>query len=363
MIGLITFHCSYNYGSALQTYALQKKLQELSKKNGDMGGCSILNYYYTKDMKGFDVRWGAGLKVLAFDLLTFPQCSRRKLTYKRFRKRFFNQTEQTSDWRELERISADCDTLVCGSDQVWNLWLVEGGNPAYFLKFAKPGQKKIAYAPSIASSKISDRYASELKETLSDFTAISVREEGSDKALSKIIDREVKVVLDPTLLVDRTVWDSLIADYKIKLPKKYIFVYSIHQMNLKKLCPYAEDLAEQLDAEIVYFNKYNIYKKRYALNIFTKDPRAFVAAIKNADFIIGDSFHSSVFSIIYHKPFMSYSLDDSRLRLDSLFSRLEIPSHFLGESEYEEIDYEKVQKKLDEFRADSLQFLQNALKG
>lgn len=363
MIGLITFHCSYNYGSALQAYALQTKLQELSQKNGDMGGCSILNYYYKKDMKVYDIRWGDGFKVIAFDLLTLPQCYRRKLAYERFRKCFFNQTEQTSNWRELTRISADCDTLVCGSDQIWNLGLVEGTNPAYFLKFAQPGQKKISYAASMASARINDRYASELKEALNDFAAISVREQGSDKALSVIIGRDVKVVLDPTLLVDRTVWDALIDGYNIKLPKKYIFVYSLHGINLKKLCHYAEELAERLDAEIVYFNKYNIHKKRYAQNIFTKDPRAFVAAIKNADFVIGDSFHSSVFSIIYHKPFMSYSLDDSRLRLDSLFSMLEIPSHFLGENEYQEIDYEKVQKKLDELRTDSLQFLENALRG
>lgn len=176
LIGLITFHCQYNYGSALQAYALQTKLQELSQNNGDTEGCSILNYYYKKDMKGYDIRWGAGLKVIAFDLLTFPQCCRRKLAYKGFHKRFFRQTEQTSDWRELTRISAECDTLVCGSDQIWNLWLVESVNPAYFLKFAKPNQKKIAYAASIASAKINDKYTRELKDALSDFAAISVRE-------------------------------------------------------------------------------------------------------------------------------------------------------------------------------------------
>lgn len=173
----------------------------------------------------------------------------------------------------------------------------------------------------------------------------------------------MKVVLDPTLLVDRTVWDALIGGYNTKLPKKYVFVYCLHGMDLEKVCRYAEKQAEQLDAEIVYFNRYNIYKKRYAKNIFTRDPRAFAAAIKNAEFVVGDSFHAAVFSIIYHKPFMSFAWEDSRLRLDSLFTALGIPGHFLGEGEYQKIDYEKVEKTLQELRADSLQFLQNALGG
>lgn len=364
MIGLITFHCAYNYGAALQAYALQTKLQELPQKNGETGGCLILNYYYNKIMQNYDfIRWSGGLKVIAFDLLTFPQCYLRKFAYHNFCKKFFNQTERTSDWRELTRISAQCDSLVCGSDQIWNLWMVNGVNPAYFLKFAQPGQKKISYAPSIASAKINDEYANELNEALHDFTAISVRERGSEKTLSEIINRDVKVVLDPTLLVDRAVWDTLIDGYRINLPKKYVFVYAINHTDIKKLFHYAEEQAERLDAEIVYFSKYNFFKKRYVLNIFTKDPRAFVAAIKHAAFVVGDSFHASAFSVIYHKPFMSCCFENSRLRLDSLFSQLEIPGHFLGEDEYQEIDYEKVEKKLEELRSDSLQFLQDALGG
>ena len=356
MVGLITFHCQYNFGSALQAYALSQKLDEVA-----LGGCSILNYYYEKDMRGYDIRYSAGAKVFIFDLLTFPKCYRRKIAYQKFHQQYFKLTKQTRDWRELTEISKPFDTLICGIDQIWNLGLVEGVNPAYFLKFSNPHQKKIAYAPSMPSKTINEKYAADLKNALEDFAAISVREEGCSDTLSKVIGREVSVVLDPTLLVEKALWDSLIQDYNLRLPKKYIFVYSLHQMNLKVLCPYAEKLAEELNAEIVYFNKYDIPKKRYAMNIFTKDPRAFVAAIKNAEFVVGDSFHASVFSIIFHKKFMSYSLDDSRLRLDSLFSKLGITGHFLGESDYQEIDYGSVEDKLKDLRNSSVQYLKMAL--
>lgn len=88
MIGLITFHCSYNYGAALQTYALQTKLQELSQKNGDTGGCTILNYHYTKDMKGYNIRWGDGLKRLLSICLLSLNATGVKLHIKDFTELF-----------------------------------------------------------------------------------------------------------------------------------------------------------------------------------------------------------------------------------------------------------------------------------
>lgn len=362
MIGLITFHCAYNYGAALQAYALQTKLNEIAVRMGSTGGCKILNYYYEEDMRKYDIRWDKGIKVVGFDFLTLPQCYSRKKAYKKFQKKYFVETKRTTNWEELREIGKEFDVLICGSDQIWNLNMVGGVNPAYFLKFANAGQKKISYAPSISCDKISEKYAADLKETLRDFTAISVRESGSDQALSSIIERNVDVVLDPVLLVERSVWDDLISDYQINLPKKYIFFYSILQSNKDAFSNYVEKLAEEMDAEIVYFSKYHIFKKRYAKNIFSEDPRAFVAAIKNAEFIVGDSFHSSAFSIVYHKPFMGYSGRESRLRLDSLFSNLGIEGHFLGENEYHPINYNQVEKRLRVLRADSLKFLEDALK-
>ena len=358
MIGIITFHCQYNFGSALQAYALQTTLEKLGHSN------ILINFYYKKDMKIYDVRWDSKRPdVILFDLLTAKKNHARKRAYHRFHNEFLRQTERTDDWMQLGSICRNMDILICGSDQIWNLRLVQGVHPAYYLRFAKPNQKRIAYAPSFAAIHIPEQYKDELKEALQDFSAISVRERSHAEELSSMLDRTVERTLDPALLLERKDYDVLLENFCVKLPKQYIFIYCLHHVNLKMVCKYAEKLAEEHNLKIVYFNKYDIHKRRYCVNIFELDPRAFVYAIKNAAFVVADSFHAAVFSIIYHKPFMSYSLDDTRNRLDSLYADLGITGHFIGESAYQPIEYNILDEKLALLRSDSLRFLMDALGG
>lgn len=360
-VGIITFNTPYNFGAALQVTALQNAVEKLGY------ACKVLNYYYEHIMKEYDIRFSIkSPHVTAFDLLTLTNNLKRKSAYKKYHDLYLNFSEQTKDWRELSKISKECDCLICGSDQIWNFNITEGVNPAYFLKFANANQKKIAYAPSVALATIPTNLINDIKEALQDFKAISTREENSAVQLSNILGRDVPTVLDPAFLFKSSFYDKLFADYSLDLPKKYIFVYSIHLKNLNTMKCFAEKYAQENNAEIVYFNKYNLHGKLYKKNIFRCDPRSFVYTIKNADFVISDSFHASVFSILYNKQFAVYAgiVSAANSRMNSLFSQIGIGDRNVN-GEYKTLDnisYDNVNLKLEDLRKLSWEYLEQSLK-
>ena len=359
MVGIITFHSQYNCGSALQVYALQEKIKSLGYE------CKILNYYYEKDMKNYDIRWSnKNLKVILFDLYTLRNCIERKKAYNSFQNRFLQLSDLTTNWERLKEISEDCDIIICGSDQIWNVGLTQGVHPAYFLKFSTPNQKLISYAPSMALTTIPKGDEDDLRNALERFERISVREQETAIELDKIVGKEIFCALDPTLLHNREFYNNLIREYKFILPEKYIFIYCLHYANLNPIRSAAEEYAKEHGLNIVYFNKYNIHNKLYKKNIFKYGPEAFIAAIKNAEFVIADSYHAAIFSILYKKQFWIYALEDSRSRWDTLYDRLGMEKNYLNSGEpYHFIDYEKVWNKLDEQREESTNFLKDSLGG
>lgn len=100
----------------------------------------------------------------------------------------------------------------------------------------------------------------------------------------------------------------------------------------------------------------------YKKNVFKYGPEAFIAAIKNAEFVFTDSYHAAIFSILYKKQFGVYALEDRRSRWDTLYDRLGMEKNYLNSGEsYHFIDYKKVWNKLGEQREESINFLKASL--
>lgn len=358
MVGIITFHTQYNCGSALQAYAMQEAVKKLGYER------VFLNYYYKKDMSIYDIRWRAGLKVACFDLLTWPKSARRKRAYRKFASRHFNMTKQTTNWEELTRLSQPCSTLLCGSDQIWNLAIVEGVHPAYFLKFASEKQRRVSYAPSVSNDTVLAQYADGIRDALQGFSAISVREKSFAGPLSEIIGCDVIDVVDPTLLHAQSTYDLLVRDYHLKLPQKYVFIYCLHNHNFRKLRLTAEKIAQEKNLKIVYFSKYDVYDRRYSRNIYPYDVRAFILAIKNAELVVSDSFHAGVFSVIYKKQFGTLELTNGNSRMHDFFRKFGIGDRVIRDGIFpkETIDYDTVYAKWAEERERSMAYLSEALK-
>lgn len=328
-VGILTFHNAINYGAVLQCYALNEFLR--------IHGCNVyVINYYNKDLltcyKVFDrhrfVCKSHPLKMIRrFFLeisLILPRKD-RKLKFNKFIAENFKMLEPLSN-----NINS-LDLIVVGSDQVWNTKLTQGFDDYYWGNFKRSEKAKlISYAASIEEfwDAEKDNIA---KHLLEGFDAISVREE---KALKKISDvlpqRNISLTVDPTLLIDKENWSKIAKKPSVKEP--YLLVYQVRQS--EKVCKIAKNVAEKLSLRIVYLSAdvagLNSSCCRGA------SPEEYLGLFKYASFVVCSSFHGTVFSLIFEKPFISVKLNDGKdSRVETLLAQFNALHRFL--SDYKEI--------------------------
>jgi len=225
---------------------------------------------------------------------------------------FINQTTNLviiqNSFKEIKK--DDYDVLMVNSDQTWRRWdkyFYDYG----FLKFAEKWNiKKFVYGASIGFdtwklSKKDDKIATNL---LKNFTGISVREEGSIKLVKQHFKINPTLVLDPTLLIDKKYYLDIIKDYhgKIEMKKKYIFMYTTYKI----------DMITKLSKKAGEIFNYDVYYYQLNNNSLIQD---FIYYMVNSNAVITSSFHGSVFSIIFNKPFITiYNKLDAKERFNSL---------------------------------------------
>lgn len=368
---------THNYGSLLQTYALQKVIDNLGYEN------EIISYKKTNYFK-------QALRLFNLPLLKQTLAKVYKKIYVRickpelrelFLKRTvaFNSFTDSLRWSKtyvgreaLEEGSSQYEAFVLGSDQVWNP--MNYGADFFSMTFIKKGIKKIAYAPSFGVSTIPAYQKKGTIKYLSDIDYLSVREISGRKLIRELVGREAKIVVDPTILLDRKYWDELKGNRLIDEP--YIMCYFLganpnHREfanKLKKITGYKIVTLPHMD-EIVKsdFGFGDIIPQNIG-------PREFVNLISNASFVCTDSFHGTVFSILYKRTFFTFNRytssqkDSTNSRLDSILSTVGFESRKVDSSKeitsdmLVPIDYSELDNKLGELRNDSMKFLIDALK-
>lgn len=357
-IAIITFHYAYNYGSALQAYALKTLLE---RKKYEI---NIINFLYKKDFEQYRLfrtniyyKWP---KAFIADILFFNQNKKRKENFEIFAKKYFNLTQKRYyNYKDMKELNDKFDIFICGSDQIWNLDCTQGVEPAYFLKFANKDKLKIAYAPSLSHIKFSRNYNEDLKEAIKDLDYISVREESTLPLIQPLTEKKVSVVLDPTLLLDQKDYELIISREKQK--SEYVFVYMLEYND--ELIKYCNEFGNKRRIKIIYItnSKFSGIKGENAFGI---GPDKFLKYIKEAKYIITNSFHATVFSIIFNKKFVTFTTKRSSSRMVDLLDELGIPERIYNEKFNidKDINYDKVQEKLIDMRKSSLEYLSKALK-
>ena len=203
-VGIITFHCSYNYGSALQTYALQCFVENL---NYDV---EIIDYVLNSDFEHYKLfrtaLYKTNRKAFVADLIFLLPHIKRRNNFKRFvksRLHLTNGSYSSLDMPEkLRELNNRFDIFVCGSDQIWNIDCTNGVVPPFFLSFADDNKLKIAYAPSLSHVGFRIDAQDEMQKLIERLDWISIREESTLSYVQSLTTKEVKVVLDPTLILD-----------------------------------------------------------------------------------------------------------------------------------------------------------------
>lgn len=365
-IGTLTFHGAHNYGSVLQAYALQEVIDGLVGKDNH----EIINLR-KQSQKDYYGIYNKGKKIKTFiaNIYNYKYRKDLKEKYNKF-EYFINQilplSKEINEYKQVEGIIDSYDTVICGSDQIWNISSFDF-DLSYLLAFQKGKIKKISYAASFGGdNSIIEKNKDLLKKYLSEFDALSVREIDAQDKLSKMIDREVLRVPDPTLLLGQLKWKSLVEE-KNYVDDEYILFYS--------LGPSPEDiklvnyLSHKLGYKIIITNTANRNDKMMkAERHLDSGPLDFLNLIKNAKLVCTSSFHCTVFSILFEVPFFCLNVENEE-RLKSLLKITELEDRHISNEDMEtkildvftNIDFANANRKLEHERKNGINYLIKAL--
>ena len=360
-IGILTWHYYPNYGSRLQAYALYRYLS--------ICGFEVIFINYRNKIFG---RTSIIRRIGLFCIFMIPMDICRYLSNKlifasrRFDNKYLPQTKEVYSEEELFKIISNYNAIICGSDQIWapNVY-----NPIYMLDFVPDNINKVSYAASIGLESIPDEMVENYKKYIGRIDHISVREEKGKEVLKNQCGIESTVVLDPTLLLPKEEWDKLKKKSTIK--EKYIFCYF-----LKKDHQYKElvkDFAKKNDYAIYgVSDNANDSSWMQTFDFRTVGPQEFIGLIESAQCIFTDSYHGTIFSMIYHKPFLLFErftsndtiCQNSRIEQLRTYFGIEkniVRADSINTIEIAQVNYDEFESALAKLREGSRSFLKQAL--
>ena len=356
-VGIFTYMLS-NYGAVLQCYALHKYIRE--ELHYDAEVVDFTTDEHLKSLSPFNNTINNPVKrliynmyVLLFRLYRINQRNKKTQKFKRdnivFSKRY-------STMQELLQNPPKEDYYVSGSDQVFNL--NSDYYKVYYLAFNKGNAKKVAYAPSFGHTQLDENYWGKIEEYVMDFDSLSSREETGAFFLSKMTGKAVPVVVDPTMLLTVKEWLKIAQPPKYK--EDYIFIYDLN--GGEDLVRIAHNIKDKTKLKIICLT--NSVMKRYKVDyqLYSAGPSEFVGLIANASYVVTDSFHGSVFSIIFSKPFYTYiAVEHTSTRITNLLNSLGLSDHLITLSSIDESQQlpRPVSVELNSYTSSSKEYLNN----
>ena len=314
-VGIITFHHSLNCGAALQAWALQTAIQKCGHE------AAIVNYgrigwpgkYYFR-FNSLRQIVGSFYNNFIIFFIAFGIESYRRSLYRRFMR---EKMRLGASVRKREITKHGYTHIIVGSDQVWHP-VINEGDDTYFLADVPDGVNRISYAPSFGVDKFSPEQEQKMSEWLSRFDALSVREPQGVEIVKRLCGRDATVVCDPTLLLERPDYEAIERKPRFGLPEKYIAVYTI--------CghPWAEkaalELGKKMELPVVHLPGGQLarwYLPGKAKRITALGPAEWLWFMHHAEYVVTNSFHGTVFSMMFHKPFtvaLNGRASDERMR-------------------------------------------------
>lgn len=310
----ITCQNANNHGARLQCYALVKYLQKQGHE------VEVIDYRpdYMRGAQSLLYWPGSSLKEWVKLIVRFPDRLRelrRQSFFELFSQRYIPRTRIYWNIDELRQNPPEADLYLAGSDQIWNTTFRNGTDPGYFLDFGPAKVRRESFAASFATEKLVPSSVDFVKENLKRFDKITVREQSALKILNDI-GFKGELQEDPVFLLSKDQWDE-VAD-GTGAGEKYILVYDFYLgEDIKQK---AQKIAKEHGLKI-----YAICSKslRYAdKNFVYSGPETFVSLIKYASYVISNSFHGTVFAMIYGVPFCMVDRPDGlNVRMHDLLER------------------------------------------
>ena len=356
-IGILTFHWAQNYGAVLQCYALMSKLEEMGHEVLIIDRLpryqGILRRLYHRFSYKYYLSW---------------------LKFSRFNKQWLiPKTKRYTTQQSLEKFESNekLDAVIVGSDQVWR-WEIMGYN--YFLDFIRKGNiRKYAYAASFGLShwQSQELEQSQVKLLLKEFDAISVREQSGVTICNQVFDVPAKWVIDPTLLYDADYYKAIFLWERPKESSHKVVTYILGEEHLE-LCQKISQWTESqgMDYRDLYWTRIGYPALKKGTNFFFHlSVENWLNEIRNAAYVITNSFHCMVFAILFRKKFVVLNNPSGGSdRIHTLLSALQLKHRFFASSDDffqlkktldAPIPYDEVEERIHACRKDSLSFLED----
>lgn len=367
-IGILTYHASHNCGSMLQAYALQTVLKQRYDAEVE-----IINYTNkgAKNLYGIlDLRIAKSAIVNNINRLShLPIVIESRKNYQDFlHNHLVTTSNEYTRAEHLKELDGHYDIIIAGGDQVWNLKCPDADD-VYYLGFADKS-RKIAYSPSFGGNninKVADN-KEKYREWLRAFEKVSIREPNGQKWIQELTGMEVPIIADPTMLLTKEEWCSQFNLEKINEPFifNYAFFHNRDEGNkaIQKISEITGLPVYTLDLKSWAFyrlDKYGI--KRYKKT----GPIAFLELMSQAELVLTQSFHGTLFASMFHKQFWSYrgpvihSKDDDRaiaiMNQLGLSDRYQIIDELPQMDFMKKIDYAKTDLLIEELRQNAFAYL------
>ena len=389
-VAIVTWTRGCNYGTILQAYslcstlnlrgydatllndgALTAELASVDTKASPMptpvapAPLSKKEYYLRKAKKALRVLFSPAARRIYKNERVFEAASQNKLAaFNAFKATYLKQSDPVS-LENLAEFGSRYDVYVCGSDQIWS-YRSDPASEYYYLGFTAPDKKRIAYAPCIGDLSFSDEQANLLGPLISRFSALSVRDDHGKALVERLTDRPVSLVCDPVLLKSADQWVKEFSLQKTKKPYLLCYILGTHPWYRKKIL----ELSKKLRLPIKWIPVNPEQTEFLKGNTDPCGPREFLELFYNASFVCTDSYHGTLFSLLFEKQFVNlqrYENEENAEngRFYSLYRTLELSRKLLGKEDpvdsQKPLDYARIEKAVFALRESSLSYLFDAL--
>ena len=348
---IITLYANNNFGNKLQNYALQEYIKKLDEKI-EVKTQRVINERYTNNIIEYFI-W----KIYSFFKNINKKVDNREACFIEFNNNFMNYTNKYIGTNTKKSIN-NADYYVYGSDQIWNP--NGAGRSNYFIGLLT--NNNISYAASLSAEEIPDKLKNKYRRSLLKFKNISVREEKGKEILKSIINRDdIETLIDPTMLLTKEEWLLIEKKPKKLNSKKYILNYFLGNLSQKRKDE-INKIAYKYSCDVI-----NILDKNDPL--YESGPSEFLYLERHAFFICTDSFHSSVFALLYDRPFIVFDREQNNIgnmgsRIDTLINKFKLENRrYNGKITNDNLEhnYKEAYRILEEERKKSIIFLRKAL--
>lgn len=348
-IGILTFHYVHNYGALLQAYAMQEYLR---KQNHDVEIIDFKQKHIEDAYSWYNLNKLKRRNII-MAIVEFFKFSKRYRRYKSVQ-HFIDTQLNVMPVGNLSRF----DKILVGSDQIWNSNITGGYDNLYW---GSKDTNYISYAASIGKSSLNASELQVVKDKLTNFQHIAVRE-SSALFLQKLTNTPIDITIDPTMLIASDFWIKHAHGDRI-VKEHYILYYQVK--TVPGLISQLEKFAKNKKLKLIILSAYSYYMYS-SPECISISPLDFLKLFAQADFVTSSSFHGTVFSLIFHKPFCTIMRGFERdERIGNLVDSVGLSRYAIQQGEEiidKQIDWESVDLKIDDLRIQSQEILSAYLK-